>query len=31
MGKVQNLDPDSMDYDIFSGDMMASWFSINNI
>jgi hypothetical protein len=24
MGKVQNLDPDSMDYDIFSGDMMAS-------
>ncbi len=24
VGKIQNLDPDSMDYDIFSGDMMAS-------
>ena len=23
-GKIKNLDPDSMDYDIFSGDMMAS-------
>ena len=31
VGKIQNLDPDSMDYDIFSGDMMASWFSLNNI
>ena len=24
VGKIQNLDPDTMDYDIFSGDMMAS-------
>jgi len=24
VGKITNLDPDSMDYDIFSGDMMAS-------
>lgn len=24
VGKIQNLDPDSMDYDVFAGDMMAS-------
>ncbi len=24
VGKIKDIDPDSMDYDIFSGDMMAS-------
>lgn len=24
VGKIRNVDPDSMDYDIFSGDMMES-------